>query len=583
MSFPDDVVQLIKKYALINAYEHDGKATPGPVLGKIIAARPDLRGRAKTLVKLVEDVVKEVNNMSVEAIKRAVEEKYPEAIAKRRGEEEKALPPLPNADKYEVIITRFAPNPDAPLHLGSLRPLILSYEYAKMYRGRFILRFDDTDPKTKRPLPEAYKWIIEDVEWLGIKPDEVVYQSDRLEVYYDVCRDLLKNGGAYVCTCDQESFKLLRDAGKPCPCRVLSPEEHLERFEGMLSLKYGEKEAVVRVKTDLNHPDISVRDWVAFRVIDVEKNPHPRVRSKYFVWPTYNFASAVDDHELKVSHILRAKEHITNTIKQRYVFNHMGWKFPETIHFGRLKLTGIILSKSQISKGIAKGEFLWWDDPRLGTIMAIRKRGILPETLKEIILHVGIKSSEASLSWENIYSVNRKYLDPKANRYFCVLEPMKLVIKGVLTSFIAKPLLHPDFPERGCREIVVRAVEGEAEVYISRRDVELLKKSPLVRLMSLFNIQVERIETDVAYALYRGESVEDASRLKAPIIQWVPIDDNIEVEVVMPDASKAIGVGERDLERLSEGSVVQLVRIGFARLDSKDASTRKLVFYFAHE
>lgn len=583
MSFPDDVIQLVRKYALINAYEHGGKAAPGPVLGKVIAARPDLRTQAKSLVELVEKVVKEVNNMSIEVIKREVEEKYPEVVVKRRGEEEKTLPPLPNVDKFEMIVTRFAPNPDAPLHLGSLRPLILSYEYAKMYKGKFILRFDDTDPKTKRPLPEAYEWIIEDMKWLGIRPDEIVYQSDRLEVYYGVCKELLKRGGAYVCTCDQESFKLLRNAGKPCPCRELGPEEHLKRFEEMLSLKYGEKGAVVRIKTDLNYPDVSVREWVAFRIIDVEKNPHPRVGSRYFVWPTYNFASAVDDHELKVSHILRAKEHITNTIKQRYVFDHMGWRFPETIHFGRLKLTGIILSKSQISKGIAKGEFLWWDDPRLGTIMAIRKRGILPETLKEIILHVGIKSSEASLSWENIYSVNRKYLDPRANRYFCVLEPVELVIKGVPGSFVAKPPLHPDFPERGYREIVVRAVDSEAKVYISRRDVELLKKSSLVRLMSLFNIQVEKVETDVAYALYRGEGIEEVSRLKAPIIQWVPADDNVEVEIVMPDASKATGVGERELEKLNKGSIVQLIRVGFVRLDSKDASKQRLVFYFAHE
>ncbi len=583
MSFSDDVVQLIRKYALINAYEHGGKAAQGPVLGKVIAVRSDLRGQAKALAKLVEDVVSEVNRMSVEEIRREVEEKYPEAITKKREVEEKALPPLPNADKYEVIITRFAPNPDAPLHLGSLRPLILSYEYAKMYKGMFILRFDDTDPKTKRPLPDAYKWIIEDMEWLGVKPDQVVYQSDRLEVYYDVCKELLRKGGAYVCTCDQELFRSLRDSGRPCPCRGLSPEEHIERFEDMLSLKYREREAVVRIKTDLSHPDVSVRDWVAFRVIDVEKYPHPRVGSKYFVWPTYNFASAVDDHEFKVSHILRAKEHITNTIKQRYVFDHMGWRFPETIHFGRLKLMDIILSKSQISKGIAKGEFLWWDDPRLGTIMAVRRRGILPETLREIILHVGVKSSEASLSWENIYSVNRKYLDPRANRYFCVIDPIELIIKGVPASFVAKPPLHPDFPERGCREIEVRAVEGKVRVYVSRRDAEISKHSPLVRLMSLFNVRVERVESDAAHAFYEGESVEDVLRLRAPIIQWVPVDDNVKVEILMPDASKATGVGERDLARLDEGSIVQLVRIGFARLDHKDASTRKLVLYFAHE
>jgi len=577
----DDVIQLIRKHALINAYEHCGRAVQGPVLGKVIAERPDLRSQVKSLVNLVAQIVDEVNRMSIEEIKREVEEKYLETLIRKREVEEKVLPPLPNVESYDMVVTRFAPNPDAPLHLGSLRPLILSYEYAKMYKGKFILRFDDTDPKTKRPMPEAYEWIVEDMKWLGIRPDEIVYQSDRLELYYDVCKDLLRLGGAYVCTCSQEEFKLLRDEGRPCPCRNLSPEEHLERFEGMLSSKYGEKEAVVRIKTDLSHPDMSIREWVAFRIIDVEVHPHPRVGDKYFVWPTYNFACAVDDHVLKVSHILRAKEHITNTIKQRYVFDHMKWKFPETIHFGRLKLANIILSKSQISKGIARREFLWWDDPRLGTVMAIRRRGILPETLKEIILHVGVKSSEASLSWENIYSVNRKYLDSRSNRYFCVLDPIEMVIKGIERGYVAKPLLHPDFPERGYREIRVETKGGEVKVYLSKRDLELLKRKPLIRLMSLFNVQIESIEEEMIVGLYKGESIEDALVHKAPIIQWVPIDEKVDVEIVMPDASIASGFAERSLESLDVGSIVQLVRVGFARLDCKREG--KLKFYFTHD
>ncbi|MHC1628658.1 MAG: glutamate--tRNA ligase [Candidatus Nezhaarchaeales archaeon] len=581
MSFPTDIIELVRKHALINAYEHEGKAAQGPVLGKVLAEKPELRAQARELAKLVAKIVDEINRMSINDIKREVEEKYSEALVKRKEVEEKVLPPLPNVDKYKIVVTRFAPNPDAPLHLGSLRPLILSYEYAKMYKGKFILRFDDTDPKTKKPMPEAYKWIEDDMRWLGIKADEVVYQSDRLELYYDVAKKLLERGGAYVCTCSQEDFRVLRDSSKPCPCRELSVENHLERFEDMLSHKYGEKEAVVRIKTDLNHPDISVRDWVAFRVIDTDKNPHPRVGSKYFVWPTYNFACAVDDHMLNVSHILRAKEHITNTIKQKYVFDHMNWSFPETIHFGRLKLANIILSKSQISKGISRGEFWWWDDPRLGTIMAIRRRGILPETLRDIILHVGIKTSEASLSWENIYSANRKYLDPRANRYFCVLDPITLIIREVPKSYIARPPLHPDYPERGFREIEVKAENGEARVYVSKRDLELFKKKRLIRLMALFNIEVESVESDAINAVYRGESVEEASQVKAPIIQWVPIDSYVEVEIVMPDASIAKGVGEKELDSLNVDTIIQFVRIGFARLDSK--GHEKLRFYFAHE
>lgn len=581
MSFPSDVIELIRKHALINAYEHEGKAAPEPVIGKVLAEKPELRSQAREVAKLVTKIVDEVNKMSINDIKKEVEEKYPEVLIKKKEVEEKVLPPLPNVDKYKVVITRFAPNPDAPLHLGSLRPLILSYEYAKMYKGKFILRFDDTDPKTKRPMPEAYKWIEDDMRWLGIKADEVVYQSDRLELYYDIAKRLLERGGAYVCTCNQEDFRVLRDSGRPCPCRGLSIEDHLERFEDMLSHRYGEREAVVRIKTDLSHPDVSVREWVAFRIIDTDKYPHPRVGSRYFVWPTYNFACAIDDHMLNISHILRAKEHITNTIKQKYVFDHMGWSFPETIHFGRLKLANIILSKSQISKGITRGEFWWWDDPRLGTIMAIRKRGILPETLRDIILHVGVKTSEASISWENIYSINRKYLDPKANRYFCVLDPITLIIKKVPKSYVARPPLHPDYPERGFREIEVKVENGEARVYVSEKDVKLFKERKFIRLMALFNIEVESIESDVIQAVYRGERVEEASQAKAPIIQWVPVDNHVKIEVVMPDASIVEGVGEKGLEDLNVDEIIQFVRIGFVRLDNK--SYEKLRFYFAHE
>lgn len=581
MDFSTEIIELIRKHALINAYEHEGRAAQGPVLSKVMAERPELRARARELAKLVLEVVNEVNRMSFDDIRREVEEKHLVVPAKRRVVEEKTLPPLPNADKYEVIVTRFAPNPDAPLHIGSLRPLILSHEYARMYRGKFILRFEDTDPKTKKPIPEAYKWIMEDMEWLEIKADEVIYQSDRLEIYYDVAKKLIEREGAYVCTCRQEVFKVLRDSGEPCRCRLMGIEDHLKRFEDMLSRRYREKESVVRIKTDLKHPDISVRDWVAFRIIDTDKHPHPRVGSKYFVWPTYNFACAVDDHLLDVSHILRAKEHIANTVKQRYIFEHMNWRFPETIHFGRLKLANIILSKSQISRGILRGDFWWWDDPRLGTVMAVRRRGILPETLKEIILHVGIKVSEASISWENIYSTNRKHLDPIADRFFCVLEPIVMIVTRVPSSYVAKPPMHPDYPKRGFREIEVKVKDSIAELYVSRRDIKVLKENSLVRLMSLFNVEVVSVEDDVIKATYRGESVEEATQAKAPIIQWVPVNNNVKVEVVMPNASIARGVGEKALSSLRINTIVQFVRVGFARLDDK--SNEMLRFYFAHE
>jgi glutamyl-tRNA synthetase len=182
--------------------------------------------------------------------------------------EEKRLPPLPNVEKYAQVVTRFSPNPDCVLHLGSARAIVLCYEYARMYKGRFLLRFEDTDPKLKRPVLELYDSVREDLAWLGCKPDEEFIQSDRISIYYDYAEKLLTNGNAYVCTCQPQEFKERTSAKKPCECRDLPLEDHLERWRSMLDGGYPEGEVVVRVKTDLNHPNPAVRDWPALRVID---------------------------------------------------------------------------------------------------------------------------------------------------------------------------------------------------------------------------------------------------------------------------------------------------------------------------
>jgi len=169
----EELREIIRKFALLNAIRHDGKAQTGPVVGKVLAERPELRTKAKELTALIKEVVDEVNSLSLSEQIRIVEEKWPETLTKEKvEEEEKKLPPLPNADKYREIVTRFSPNPDCVLHLGSARAIVLCYEYARMYNGKFILRFEDTDPKLKRPVLEFYDRIREDLEWLECKPDE---------------------------------------------------------------------------------------------------------------------------------------------------------------------------------------------------------------------------------------------------------------------------------------------------------------------------------------------------------------------------------------------------------------------------
>ncbi|RLE68260.1 MAG: glutamate--tRNA ligase, partial [Thermoprotei archaeon] len=193
--------ELALKYALLNAVKYGGRALVKPVVAKVLGELPELRSRAREVVKLVERIVEEVNQMSLEEQRRMLSETWPEALRAERGEEERGLPPLPGVKEHGTVVTRFAPNPDFVLHLGSARPAIISYEYARRYDGKFILRFEDTDPKTKSPMLEAYDMIREALEWLKLKWDEEYIQSLRMELYYEHARRLIELGGAYVCTC----------------------------------------------------------------------------------------------------------------------------------------------------------------------------------------------------------------------------------------------------------------------------------------------------------------------------------------------------------------------------------------------
>ncbi len=579
MEFLDpDVELLIRKHALLNAYKHGGRAELNPVLSKVLGERPDLKPRVKLLIPHIRRIVDEVNLMSLGEQENVIRLNWPELLAVERVVEEKVLPPLPNVERFDVVRTRFAPNPDAPLHLGSARPIVLCHEYARMYNGKFILRFEDTDPKTKKPIIEVYDWIREDLLWLKADWDEEYIQSDRIPMYYSYAVKLLEMGAAYVCTCSRDVFSKFKSAGKPCPCRSRSSEDNLDLWDRMVEGLLGEGEAVVRIKTDMAHPNPAIRDWVALRIIDVELHPHPRVGSRYWVWPTYNFACAIDDHELRISHILRGKEHMSNTVKQQYIYKYLGWEYPEAIHFGRLKLTGWVLSKSKIAEGIRKGLFKSWDDPRLGTLRALRRRGFFPEAIREIILQVGVKPVESSISLENLYSANRKIVEPIANRFFFIDDPFTLRIAGVPRALVAKIPYHPSYPERGFREIPVNVSGGFAELFISRRDVDQMRVGSVIRLMGLLNFKVESIGRDAVSSTFHSFDLKELPS-RAPIIHWLPKDRCLPAKVVMPDASEVGGFCEEHCSKLKVDDRIQLVRFGFVRVDDVG---EKLTFYYTH-
>lgn len=554
----NDLEEIVYKHALLNAAKHKGSANPGAVIGSIMSQEPDLRSKAKEIGPMAGKIVAKVNSLSLDEQKEEME-KFNLEVKTQKQVKEVGLQELPGT--HENIVLRFAPNPSGPLHIGHTRAAVPNAEYVKRHNGKLILRIEDTDPK--RVFEPAYEMIPEDLEWLGIHPDEIVYQSDRFEIYYDYARHLIEKGAAYMCTCDGATFKELKDDCKACPCRSNSVNENLELWEKFDTMEAGE--AVLRLKTDIQHKNPAIRDWVAMRLVD-EK--HPRLGNKYRIYPMMNFSVALDDHLMGMTHVLRGKDHLANSEKQKYLYNHMGWDVPEFIHYGRLKMEDITLSTSKALAGIEEGIYSGWDDPRLGTLRAVARRGINPKAIYDLITEIGVKMADSAISWKKIYGLNRNLLEPIANRYFFVENPILVNVNGYEAgSVVIERPLHADYLDRGNRLLTF---DGSA--YLAFNDLN----DGVVRLMDAVNAEVSGNKLT-----YHSATFEDARDIKAKIIQWVPSNENVNVKIVMDDASLKRGLGEIALRDLKVGDIVQFERIGFARLD--EIKDDELIFYFAHK
>jgi len=487
--------------------------------------------------------------------------------AKEKGKRELGLPELPLAEGEKVVM-RFAPNPNGAATLGSTRGIIVNSEYVKMHDGKFILRFDDTDPVLKRPLLEAYDWYLEDCAWLDAEPDEVVVASERMDLYYKYAEELLKKGVAYVCFCPAETFKQYKDHKRPCPHSAADIEENIGCWKKMLNGVYEEKEAVLRIKTDMASADPALRDWVALRII---KRAHPRVGDKYVVWPTLDFESAIEDHLLGITHIIRGKDLMKSEKRQRFLYDHLGWQYPTTMVWGRIKIQEFgKLSTSELRKGIESGEYEGWDDPQLPTLKALRRRGFQPEAIRRFFISIGVTQTDIAVSMKNLYVENRKAVDALASRYFFVRNPKEMRLKDG-NSFVANALKHPS--KEGYREI-----RTGNTIYISGDDFAKMKEGQRIRLKFLCDVEIEQIEPLIA-------KVVETPAEDVPIIQWAP-SEGIKVIVKKPDGTDE-GIGE-PLIASELGNVVQFERYGFVRIDSvvekekEKEKGKEVVAYFTH-
>lgn len=532
------------KYAIKNAALHEGKADTGAIIGKLKALYQDLP--VKKTMEIALEAVKKVNTMRLEEIKKEFARFDKEGYELKPREKDDPIPELEWAEK-EPVVTRYAPNPNGPFHLGNARTAFLSKEFAKRYNGKFILRFDDTDPKVKKPIKNAEQVFKEDLKWLDCVPDETVFASDRLDIYHSYMKTALQEGFAYICQCYSEEWKEKTRKKQACPCRSLDPKEQLKKFEKMLSNEIKEGQAVLRIKTDLEHKDPSVRDWWAAKIVDNPKHPNHNSTGKH-VWPSYNFASAIDEHLLKVTLIIRGQEHEQNKTKQEFLYKHFGWIYPHCFHIGRISLPGLMLSTSKIKEGIEKGLYSGWDDPRLGTIRAFRRRGFKPGILKEAVFDLGVNTNDSVLQWSKLIDLNKKAIEEESERMPFFEEPMQLTID-----------MTPN---------------GPSKAIVDKKQFDKFKAGDVIRLRDLFNVKIKGKDPLETFSDFVGEA-----KINKPIAGW--FEQGADVDIVMDDNTKKLGIASEKIMEKKLGSRVYFDKLGYCLLEGKE--TQKAFLRFTHK
>jgi glutamyl-tRNA synthetase len=567
--------KFIKIIALKNSVEHGGKAQSDAVIAKFVGVKPELRSQIKVLIPGITTIVQEVNSLSLADQKSLLEELVPKnEVAKKQvsrqqqRQQQQQLPPLEGALQGKVV-TRFPPEPNGYPHIGHAKAAIIDEEYARMYDGKLILRFDDTNPLNERM--EYYDAIAEGLKWLGVKPDIVKNTSDDIELLHNHGRRLIELDGAYVCICSQDKIHDLRARGVPCECRR-DPAIVLDRVGKLFDGSYEQNEAIMRFKGDMADRNTAMRDPTLFRIID---HDHPRLGNRVRVWPTYDFAAPIEDSADGVTHALRTKEYELRNALYFAILDRLNLRKPYLIEFSRLEFEGIPVSKRKIKPLIENDIIKSWDDPRLPTLAALRRRGFMPEAIRKFVLSLGLTLAETKPPFESLEAFNRKIIDPISLRLFFVRNPVELHVSGALEMEVVLKN-HPTDVNLGTRTVKV----GD-RFHISEDDAAGLKVGDEIRLIELYNVKVTSIDRqNGARLMITAEASGDDIRQSLPKIQWIAKNDIIDYRVMIPkelymsedkyntnSLEVSQGFAESFVSRLEPDSRVQFVRFGFCRID----------------
>jgi glutamyl-tRNA synthetase len=559
----DDLKKEIRKIALQNAVEHDGKTKDKVVLSKSLGTIPELKNNVKEVIPEIASIVSQVNGMSIEEQKTEIQNNFPEILDVKENvkEERVGLPPLEGAEQGKVV-TRFTPAPNGYPHIGHAKAAIISEEYAKMYGGKLVLRYDDTNPEDTRL--EYWAAIKVGLDWLGIEFDEIKNTSDDIGLFYDKCVEMIKKNYAYVCTCKRDTISKNRKEMVSCECSMGDVKQNEERWERMFK-KYKPGEAVVRFRGDMESKNTVMRDPVLFRINDAR---HAQLAEEHRVWPSYDIAVAVEDSTDGITHALRSKEYELRNELYHAILDALDMRHPKMLEFSRLEFKGMPVSKRILRPLIDEGKVSSYDDPRLPTLAALERRGITPEAIRKFTLSLSLTKADTLAPFDSLEAFNRKIVDENSIRLFMVKDPKTLTIRNLPNSTVELPN-HPS-NKMGTRKVTV-----EDSVFLSSDDVKSLKIGDQLRLMGLGNVKITSVNSEIT-----GEFTGDERDVNFMKLQWVSQKNAHELKILIPQRLFVDDkFNEESLEEihvyvephyleLRNGEEIQFVRFGYCRKDS---------------
>lgn len=519
-------------------------------------------------------------------------------------------------DGCKSIVTRFPPEPNGYLHIGHAKSILLNYGLAKKYGGKFNLRFDDTNPTKEKT--EFVESIIKDVKWIGGDfEDRLFFASDYFEQMYEAAIKLIKKGKAYVCDLTAEEIKeyrgTLKEPGKNSPYRERTIEENLALFEGMKNGEYEDGCKVLRAKIDMSSPNINMRDPIIYRIA---RMTHHNTLDKWCIYPMYDFAHPIEDAIEGITHSICTLEFEDHRPLYDWVVRELEYPNPpKQIEFAKLYLTNVITGKRYIKKLVDEGIVDGWDDPRLVSISALRRRGFTPESIQKFMELCGVSKSNSSVDYAMLEYCIREDLKLKKPRMSAVLDPIKLVI----TNYPEDKVEYLEVPNnQENEEMGVRKVPFSRELYIERADFMIdppkkyfrLYPGNEVRLMHAYFVKCEDYITDETgkvteiHCTYDKETKSGSGftgRKVKGTIHWVSAPHAVPAEVRLyeniVDEEKGVYNEDGSLNlnpnsltilkncyvesSLKEGKAhdsYQFLRNGYFCVDSKDSNEEHLVF-----